>query len=67
MDEMPAATTREGLADNLKPDWKKVPRETIDNLINGIPERLQASVQGRGGYIGNKPCHNSDLFLPQRR
>ena len=54
MDEMPAATTREDLADNLKPAWKKVPHETINNLINGIPERMQASVQGKGGYVGNQ-------------
>ena len=53
MDEMPAATTREGLADNLKPAWKKVTHRTIDNLNSGTPERMQACVQEREGYIGN--------------
>ena len=54
MDEMPAAIIREGLADDQKPAWKKIPHETINNLIKGIPERMQASVQGRGGHIGNQ-------------
>ena len=50
---MSAATAREGLADNLESAWKRVPHETINNLINGLPERMQASVQGTGGYIKN--------------
>ena len=54
MDEMPAATTREGLADNLKPAWKKVTHSTINNLSSGIPERMQACVRERGGYIGTQ-------------
>ena len=63
MDEMPAATTREGLADNLKPAWKKVPHGTINNLINGIPECMQASVQERGGYMGNQTVSPLRLFF----
>ena len=52
MDEMPAATSRDGLVDSLKLAWRKIPRETLDNLISGMPERMQACVKERGGYIG---------------
>ena len=52
MDEMPAANSRERLTDSLKLAWKKIPRETISNLISGMPDRMQACVRERGGYIG---------------
>ncbi|XP_043231036.1 uncharacterized protein LOC122386167 [Amphibalanus amphitrite] len=52
MDEIPAATSRDGLVDSLKLAWRKIPRETLDNLISGMPERMQACVKERGGYIG---------------
>ena len=52
MDEMPAATSREGLAGNLNLAWEKIPRETISNLFSGMPQRMQACVRERGGYIG---------------
>ena len=52
MDEMPTATSRKGLTDNLKLALRKVPRETISNLISDMPQRMQACVRERGGYIG---------------
>ena len=67
MDEMPASTTREGLADNLKPAWKQVPHETINNLISDMPERMQACVRERGGYIGNQTVSPLRLVFVERR
>ena len=52
MNEIPAATSRDGLVDSLKLAWRKIPRETLNNLISGTPERMQACVKKRGGYIG---------------
>ena len=54
LDEIPVASSRKGLADNLKLIWKKIPRETISNLISGIPEHvhLQACAGEGDGYIG---------------
>ena len=52
MDEIRAATSRDGLIDSLKLAWRQSPRETLDDLICGMPERMLACVKERGGYIG---------------
>ena len=52
MNEIPVASSRRSLADNLKLTWKEIPRETINNPISGTPKRVQARVGERDGYIG---------------
>ena len=51
LDEIPVASSRKGLADNLKLTWKQIPRETIKNLISNMLERVQVCVGEMDGCI----------------
>jgi hypothetical protein len=37
----------------LKEEWDRIPQQTIDHLIQSIPQRFQVCLDHDGGFIGH--------------
>ena len=47
--DMPC-TTKEGLWENLQHIWSSIPSDTIQNLVQSMPKRVEAVIEAHGGH-----------------
>ena len=41
----------DGLTKPLKKSWRNIPLETLENLVNSMPDRVKAVVEAKGHYV----------------